>query len=543
MVRLCGGLPLALRIAASLRVEDFHRPTADLLRRLVEQGPTAFEYGEESLARTLGAGLAPLDDRARRLFLGLGLLSLPTFGDWTAAAVLDDPGPAGGAALSRLAAVSMVEPVRAGARYRFHDLTREYARGRAATELAPPGEREAVPARVGRALLTLTRHAHAALYGGDFEVVHSDLPDVPVPPAALEEAGRTPVEWFERERPNIRAAVEAAAAARLTGLCWDLAVSAHEFYTIGEYFDDWRVTHEVALRACRAAGDRRGEGVVLAVLGQPPLVASRSSGVSGVPELETAVRLLAEAGERHGQAIALRTLANALRRRGELARPLALFIAALEFYTSSGDAVGSLQAMRFVGQTYLDLGDTDHALEMLHRAEQMARRLRKSRVLAQARYWIGQALLVRGDLAAAQAAFDEVLELSPRDSGVGHAYALHGLGGLALAAGEPAVARPRLTEAEALAHDGADIILEGRVGLSIAALEGAQGRHADQIVALLRAVARFRSCGASHLEIRAQASLAAVQARIGDTEAAEAAGDRIDELYAAAAVPEADRLF
>ncbi|HEX8344307.1 MAG TPA: BTAD domain-containing putative transcriptional regulator [Actinoplanes sp.] len=542
VVRLCGGLPLALRIAASLRVEDFHRPTADLLRRLREQGPTALEYGDDSLARTLGAGLAPLDERARRLFFGLGLLTLPTFGEWTAAALLDDPGPAGGVALSQLATVSMVEPVDAGVRYRFHDLTREYAREQAMAGLVPAREREEAPARVCRALLTLTRRAHAALYGGDFEVVHSDLPDVPVAPAGLSEACRAPTEWFDRERANIRAAVEQAAALGLADLCWDLAVSAHEFYTIGGYFDDWRATHEVALFVCRQAGDRRGEGMVLVSLGQPPLVASGIPGVSGVAELETAVQLLGDTGERHGQAIALRTLANALRRRGELNRPLALFAVALDHYEHSGDPVGSLQTLRFIGQTHLDLRDFDQALVMLRRAEDMAVLLDRPRLLAQTRYWTGRACLARGDLTAAGAAFRAVLAASEKDTDVGRAYALHGLGDLALAGGAPDVARRYLTEAVVMAHDAADALLEGRIGLSIAALEAAQGRRAEEIVALLRAVARFQSCGAIHLEIEAQASLASAQARVGDTAAAEAAEDRISELYAVADVPMADRL-
>jgi DNA-binding SARP family transcriptional activator/tetratricopeptide (TPR) repeat protein len=542
VVRLCGGLPLALHIAASLRVEDFHRPTADLLRRLTEQGPDGFEYGDACLSRTLGAGLAPLGEQARRLFLGLGLLTCPTFADWTAAAVLDEAGPAGGLALSQLAAAGLVEPVPGGGRYRFHDLTREYARSRAAVELTPPDERAHSPERVGRALLTLTRHAHAALYGGDFEVVHSTLPDYPVPADVLAQARETPITWFERERLTIRAAVEQAAALGLSDLCWDLAVSAHELYTIGQYFDDWRATHEVALIACRAAGDRRGEGVVLALLGQPPLVASGSPEVSGVPELETAVRLLEDVGEVHGQAIALRTLANALRRRGELSRPLAMFTAALARYEQSGDTVGSLQALRFAGQTHLDLGDMDQALVMLRRAEGMARALDRPRVLAQTRYWIGWACLLRGDVAGARAAFDEVLATYPPGTGLGHAYALHGLGGLELATGDLGAARRHLTEAEVLAQDSADVILAGRAALSIAAIEERRHQHADQVVALLRAVARFQSCGAVHLEITAQASLAQAQARNADDAAAEAAWDRIDGLYAATAVPIEDRL-
>jgi hypothetical protein len=69
----------------------------------------------------------------------------------------------------------MIESDPSEMRYRFHDLTREYARRRAISEY--PGDTDAIPGQVYRALLTLVRRAHARLYGGDFEVVHSDVPD------------------------------------------------------------------------------------------------------------------------------------------------------------------------------------------------------------------------------------------------------------------------------------------------------------------------------------------------------------------------------
>lgn len=532
VVRMCGGLPLALRIAAALRVEDFHRPTADLRRRLAEHGPDAFEYGEASLSRTLGAGLAPLDELVRRLFPLLGLPAGPTFGEWTAAALLGLPVGAAGDALSQLAAIGMIEPVGDGHGYRFHDLTREYARRRAEAEL-PAAERAVAELRVLRALLTLVRRAHAVLCSGDFEVVHSDLPGIAVPARVIAEIEEKPEAWFERERPNVRAAVERAAALGEVDLCWDLAVSSHEFYTIGDWFEDWRVTHEVALVAARAAGDRRAQGVLLTMLGQPPLVASGSLGVSGVPELEEAVHLLAETGDGHGLAIALRTLGNALRRRGEVTRPLMVFRDALDHYRAAGDTAGVLQTLRFIGQTYLDLGDLGDAREMLGQAETVARELGRERLVAQVRYWTGQVALAMHDLAEARAAFDDVRAAFPAGRSPARAYAQHGFGDLALAEGDPDRGRRLLAEAESLAREGADVVLEGRVALSVAELERQHGEPVDQLVALLRAVARFQTCGAAYLEIRAQGLLADAYDELDDVIAAAAARERIEDLCAA----------
>ena len=545
VVALCGGLPLALRIAGALRVHDHSRPAAELADRLARQGLEGFTYGELSVARTIGAGFDRLDPAARRLFLGPGLLPLTGFGLWTAAALLggDETGDETDAArpLSQLAASFMIESVRSQRRYRFHDLTREYARRRALAEY--PGDHAAVPGQVYRALLTLARRAHAGLYGGDFEVVHGDVPDWDAPPEVLAEVDAGPLDWFEKERANIRAAVEHCAGLGLTGLCWDLAVSAHEFYTVRGYYDDWYATHAMALEACRKAGDRRGEGIVLACRNQPALVASRrADGVSGLAELERAADLLAGCGDRHGQAIALRTLANALRRQGHLARPLALFYQALAGYTESGDTVGRWQALRFIGQTHLDRGDYDAALGVLGEARTVADELGRSRPIAQTLYWIGQARLAVADTDGARAAFDAVYGIFRDDAGLGRAYALHGMGDVAWRRGDYATAERHFEEAAGLARQGGDAMLQGRVWLSAAALHRARGQAGELAEALQRAVAVFAAADAAYLEMRALAALIGAAAERGDAAAAAAARTRIESLYQTAGVPPGDRL-
>jgi DNA-binding SARP family transcriptional activator len=544
VVGLCGGLPLALRIAGALRVHDYPRPTAELADRLSRQGPDGFAYGELSVARTIGAGFERLDAGARQLFLGLGLLGLTgltAFGRWTADALL--VGADADAALSQLTASFMIEPVPAQMRYRFHDLTREYASRRALAEC--PGEADASAERVYRALLTLVRRAHAGLYGGDSEVVHGGVPDWPFTvPGVLAEVDASPLDWLERERANIRAAVEHCAALGLTETCWDLAVSAHEFYGIRGYFDDWQVTHTVALQACRSAGDLRGEGIVLACLNQPALVASRQADHrSGLADLERAVDLLTESGDRHGQAIAMRTLANALRRQGHLTRPLALFSEALVCYTISGDTVGRWQTLRFIGQNHLDLGQYDEARLMLEEAAYLAEELGDGRLVAQTRYWIGQTCLACGNTDGAQVAFDEVLDILGDGGGVGRAYALHGLGQVATLRAAYGAAERYLTEAVELAKEGPDAFLEGRAWLSVAALYRVQKQPDERVVALERAVEVFAGRGAAYLEVRALARLARTEAKRGDATAAEAAWARIEELYSAAEVPEKDRAY
>ncbi|HEY2578787.1 MAG TPA: BTAD domain-containing putative transcriptional regulator [Streptosporangiaceae bacterium] len=541
VVTLCGGLPLALRIAGALRVHDHPRSTAQLVHRLTQYGPEGFVYGQLNVARTIGAGLDRLDAGARQLFLGLGLLPLTSFGLWTAAALLDGAGVDADRALTQLTASFMLESVESDMRYRFHDLTRDYARRRGLAEY--PGDRDAVPARAYQALLTLTRRAHAGLLGGDYEVVHSPVPAWEAPAEVLAEVDESAEVWFEKERASIRAAVEDSAALGLTSICWDLAVSAHEFYTVNGYHDDWHATHTVALEACRRVGDRRGEGIVLACLNQPALPASMRGGGSDLANLERAAGLLAGCGDQHGQAIALRTLANALRRHGHLTRALALFDDALGYYTGSADPVGRCQTLRFIGQTHLDLGRHDEARQALELAETVASELGQKRLIAQARYWIGQACLLRNDVDGAQVAFDAVFDFYGDTPGGGHAYALHGLGQVAGRKGAYSIAGRHLTKAAGLAHDIASAPLEGRIWLSVAELRQAQGQPGEQAETLRKAVAMLHDGDEASLEAQALAELARVMAERGDTAAAQEAWTRIENLYAAADLPEEDRIY
>jgi tetratricopeptide (TPR) repeat protein len=546
IVALCAGLPLAIRIAAALLVRERGRTAAELADRLAQQGPAGFQYRELSMARSIGASFDRLDPAAQRLFLGLALARLPDFGRWTAAAVLevtgtDDGGADAMGALSQVVEAFVGHPLDPPQRFQLHDLTQDYAYRRAVA--TGPDEGPAVAARVYRALLTLVRRAHRGIYGGDYEVVHSDEPDWDAPTAVLREVDEAPLAWLNAERRNIASAVSHCAALGLTDLCWDLAISSHEYYTLSGHFDDWYATHTEALAACRDAGDRRGEGIVLTVLGQPALIASRQGGnLSGPEELRRAVDLLAECGDQHGQAIALRTLANALRRRGQLTEPLELFLAALGHYEASGDTLGMWLTLRFVGQTHLDLGHHAEALQVLASARAAAQRLGRPRLLAQTRYWIGQVGLGIGDLDGAEAEFRAVLDTFPEPSGPGHAYAQHGLGDVARQRRDLALADEHLDQAARIARESSDAVLEGRAHRSLADVRLDQGQVEAAVAALEYAAECFADAGAPYYQAGALAALAELHTKRGEQAKARRVWDRVRHLYAEMDLPPEDQI-
>lgn len=279
---------------------------------------------------------------------------------------------------------------------------------------------------------------------------------------------------------------------------------------------------------------------MLTSLGQSALVASRAGKVSGPGELEHAAELLAACGDRHGLAIAQRTLASALRRRGELTRPLRLFDEALAGYRDSGDIVGQFLTLRLMGQINLDQENYDLARSRLQAALELAGQVSRPRLQAQTWYWVGMACLAAGDLDGAGSAFSALREVFPRPPDQGHAYARHGQAELARRRGELAEAREHLAVAAELAHQ-TDSWLEGRLYLLEAALHAMDGQASRQLLALEKAVDSFS--GAAAYQVQALDELARARAAREKYQDARAARDQADLLYAEMALPAEDRRY
>jgi DNA-binding SARP family transcriptional activator/tetratricopeptide (TPR) repeat protein len=145
VVRLCGGLPLALRLAAARLA---HRPSwtvADLAERLRQANPAPVDLTVDGRSPHAAFDLSykQLDEPARRLFRLAGLHPSGEFAVRAAAALADLPVRAADELLGRLVdAHLLIEPV--AGRFRLHDLLREYAAQLAAAD----PERDAATGRM-----------------------------------------------------------------------------------------------------------------------------------------------------------------------------------------------------------------------------------------------------------------------------------------------------------------------------------------------------------------------------------------------------------
>ncbi|MGW7821797.1 BTAD domain-containing putative transcriptional regulator [Streptomyces puniciscabiei] len=254
LVQLCGGLPLALRIAGVKLAARPHWGVDQLVSRLSDSRNRLrhLSHGSQAVQASLAVGYKRLASPARRLFRLLGLLEAQDFAVWAAAALLQAPHGEAEDLMEQLVDDRLLDVAgqdRAGqTRFRFHDLTRCYAREYAEAD-EPEGQRIAAVRRALSAWLALARQAHMQLCEAD-----SCLPDtsssVWFPHSEIVERYvlPDPLGWLDAERGGINTAVRQSAALGASELCWELAYTVMHLSESCGLNDEWRTTYELTLR-------------------------------------------------------------------------------------------------------------------------------------------------------------------------------------------------------------------------------------------------------------------------------------------------------
>ncbi|MBA2896569.1 AfsR/SARP family transcriptional regulator [Nonomuraea soli] len=478
---LCDGLPLALRIVGAKLTGRSYWTPARLVKRLTDERRRLDElsYGQMTVRASFALSYRDLSPDAARMFRRLGLLSAPDFAAWAGAALLDIGESEAEDLIEQLVDAQILEVVgrdfSGQIRYRFHDLVRLYARERAQAE-EDPREYPLALSRTLSAWLALAEEAHEREYGGAFTQLHSPVERWrPCVPEALVDQ---PLDWLDAERSALVAAVSQAAALGLHELCWDLAVTSTTLFEARSYFDDWRHTHEVALSASRAAGDRRGEAAILCSMASMYLF-QQLLDKAGEP-LDKAVALCEEIGEPYGLALALRNLSLLDRLAGRFGEALDGFGRAKEIFARVGDRYAEAHVLGGIAQVHVDQGRLELAEPMLRQALEVFRELRSERGQAQILNRLGEILLRKGRLVEAESACEAALVLvRERRDVIGQAYILCGLGEIRLMQERPEAAAEILNEALIIARQVRERFVEAKVCLALGALESGSGRPGE----------------------------------------------------------------
>ncbi|MCI3934699.1 AfsR/SARP family transcriptional regulator [Streptomyces sp. AN091965] len=499
LVSACGHLPLAVRIVAARLATRPAWPLGALHARLADERHRLAELrvADLTVEAAFALGHAQLRPDQQRAFRLLALPDGPHVSSAAAAAVLGLPEAEAEALCESLVDVSLLESPTPG-RYRYHDLLRLYARGRAGAE-EHPEEQAAGLRRLLDFLVSTVRASHPdALRRAERLGVTATVPGLSF--ATARAAGA----WLAEEAPCLFAAVRQAAEgpAHAVAPAADLLLMMEELLERGGPGPEFEQAAHAVISAALRLGDRRSAGRAYLALGHGYYYAAR------LPELVEVCRRAVAASRAADDALvmadAMVLLARCsyhLRRYDETR---ALLTEASEVFRAHADRFGEANVLGVRCRVRQSAGETDRAVADAERA-----------------------LAVHQGLSG------------------GHrvGFALYELGVVLDTAGRTAEAAARLTEALALFGDRRNRLWEGLALFRFAENRLATGR-AEEAARLARTAATTleevrNDWGRAH----ALAVLGSALVRLGDHDGARAHRRAAYEICARLSMPEADDLL
>jgi DNA-binding SARP family transcriptional activator/tetratricopeptide (TPR) repeat protein len=508
LARLCGYLPLALRIVGAKLLEHPHWTPAQMIRKLQnEKGRLAeLQIGDIGVKTSISLSYENLTTNAKRLFLRLAILGGVDFGSWTGSPLMDLDIEQSNFLFDELVTCRLVEVRHRSdelTKFYLHDLVRDFAIERLATDQSVE-ERAAALRRLLGCWLFLATEGHRREYGGDFMILHGSAAHWTLPGHVAAELLHNPLDWFRGEHQALMSAIGMAAQADLHELCWDLATTSVILFDADSLFDDWRRSHDVALKAVLRAGNVRGEASIMCSLAELALVRQR---------IETARSYLIRArkafdavGDIHGRALAASHMAIVDRLNGNRSGALARYSSALEDLRSVRDQVSEGYVLSGMAQVHLEREEHEIAERQLSQALTLCGGLAAKRVEAQATYRAAELYLAQGEIVRAERAFSSSrgAALAGGDR-MGEAYALHGHGVTLTMMGNLGPAGTDLSTALEMARELGNRVLEERVLLALRELAAEDGSDSSGFATLAQAFdalrVRPRPPTAAHLAV------------------------------------------
>ncbi|KAA0935359.1 tetratricopeptide repeat protein [Streptomyces apricus] len=410
---LCGGLPLALRVAGSSLGP---RTPRRLANDLAAYGPV------EPVERALWLRYTDQSEPARRLLRRLALAGRASLGAAAAAALLAADEPEATRHLQALSRAGLLDHVR-GSRYRLHDAVRAFAQARLLDE-EEPAERTAAQERL---IVNYGELADAVIRLVDGKTSTRADQFGPHGFASLESALR----WLDDESSFITAALRHAegvnqeAVLNLLGALCDYCLLRGDLYRLGEISELTQAVDQGLL--VRSVQWRTG--IAARQLGE--LDKARTT-------LTSVVDLYFEAHHDAGAARALGSLGITLHHQGNLTGAAAKLQEALDLQASPDLAADRAWTMHALAAVERDRARLGEALDLLTRALELHREGESVHGEAWAHFQLGQLGLRMGDVPRAETELREALALYGRTRDArGEAWALTQLARARMVDGDP----------------------------------------------------------------------------------------------------------
>ncbi|MGW0732048.1 ATP-binding protein [Streptomyces sp. NPDC002851] len=411
VVEACGGLPLALCVAAAHVAARPRRPLAAMARALGgDEGQGALTGlrldGRPAVGGALDESYRLLSPEVAGGYRRLSLAPVPVLGVAVTAAVCAVPEATAERLLDELAEVNLLEergtdPLTGAEQYGFHDLVRAHAKG-LATQHDTDEERAAALRRVvdlylatataAEALLTPSHRTLARDYASGPACRGSRAREDPRARADPRRSERRApaqeppftdrdgaLRWLDAERFRLMGVVRAAAEQGWHTAVWQLVDALYPLFHRLRPYDLWLEAHELGLDAARRAGDPVAEsrmltdgGRALRSVGRYPEALDRYGRALELARAEVAAtapdrpQALREARRKEAQA--LHGLAQTHRLAGQLTDARAHFATALALRERIGQRRGAALTRVCLGDIALEARRPDEARTHLERA-------------------------------------------------------------------------------------------------------------------------------------------------------------------------------
>ncbi|MEQ4716037.1 tetratricopeptide repeat protein [Nonomuraea sp. B19D2] len=361
LVRLCGGLPIALRVAGARLAQRPAWTIARIAGELMDANQRLDRLATEGRAvveAVFQSAYEGLPEPAARLYRLLGVVPGAGFTLGVARAVLAD-GPE--QALELLVDVNLVDEDEPG-RYRFHDLVRLHA-ARCGQREEPEQEREAALRRVTDWYVGHVAAADAALGSRLRLADHQErLSAVGQPFRTREEA----LDWLEAERMNVLAIVRAAAAREWDDVVWQIAEALWPLHHDRGHYADWLEANRLGVAAALRIGDPAVEARMRNQLARAHVELGAYD--QAHEELRHARRAALAGGDRRMEAVVLESLGRAALAQGEPDQATGHFVAALAIHEEAGNARGVGLQSYHLGLAHNQAGRPGEAIAAFERA-------------------------------------------------------------------------------------------------------------------------------------------------------------------------------
>jgi DNA-binding SARP family transcriptional activator/tetratricopeptide (TPR) repeat protein len=500
LARLCGYLPLAVRIAAAnLGTRPIDRYTAQL--RAGDRLAALRVAGDERSAVRAAFDLSyrALPGPARTLFRLLGLVP---GADVTVAAAAALAGTDVREALDRLAAAYLVDE-RTPGRYAMHDLVRVYAADRAQAE-DRAADRDAAVRRLLAHYLHGADAAATVLYPQMLRLSRPESPD----PCFADEAEASA--WLDAERVNLVAATGHAATAGPHEYAWLLSDALRGYFWLRMESVDWQATARAGLAAAEAAREPRAQAAARFSLGGLAWRTGRHGRAIG--EFTRALSLAEDTGWVEGQAAMLGNLGGVCLNAGRLDDAVVHLSGALALNERTGRVGGQASNLVNLGVVAQEQGRLADSASHFREARELYRGIgaRSGEALALAN--LGDVSRLAGRLDDSREHLAAALDLHGAIGNRGsEADALRCLAEVHRDAGHLAAALELAQDAVNLTREAGLRHLAAAALRAVASIHHRAGRYAAAVDGYRQALRSARDSGNHYTETEALVGLAAAE--------------------------------